>query len=297
VKRSCGFLALALYALGAGPAAAQSPPSPAAAQSPPSPAAPVPGASAADLQSPEQTDTRYSAYSLPRGVWGLDFGALGIGGGDAFAKLGVSYGFGAGIDAGLNLAHFGVGLLNVSAAWHFIDTRYFDLGFRAGIWYGHGEWFWTAQGVVESIVSKIDVLNVPMALTGSVPIMGWAQIDLGVQYTFSQLYGSGASTRQSSPFTDTELATRQFFFRPVARLFLSDSTALQLSAKLPVRSTLALENSSPELSFADTWSFEAGLRSRFASGFFGNLRLHYGYVSNVLYGARLYPSFELELRR
>jgi len=256
----------------------------------------VPAVAPADLQIPEQADTRYSAYTLPQGVWGFDVGALGIGGGDAFAKLGVSYGFGAGIEAGLNLAHIGVGLLNASGAWHFIDTRYFDLGFRAGVWYGRGEWFWTAQGLVERVVSKVDVLNVPLALTASVPITSWAQLDLGVQYTFSQLYGSGASTRENSPFTDAELATRQFFFRPVARVFLSDNTALQLAAKLPVHSVLALENSAPELSFSDTWSIEGGLRSRFASNFFGNIRLHYGQVSNALYGARLYPSFELELR-
>jgi hypothetical protein len=256
----------------------------------------VPAVAAPGLQSPEQADTRYSAYSLPHGVWGFDVGALGIGGGDAFAKLGVTYGFGAGIEAGVNLAHVGVGLLNVSGAWHFIDTRYFDLGFRTGVWYGRGQWFWTAQGLAEQVVSRIDVLNVPLALTASVSILGWAQLDLGVQYTFSQVYGSGASSRERSPFTDAEFATRQFFFRPVARVFISDNTALQLSAKLPVQSELALENSTPELSFSDTWSMEGGLRSRFAPDFFGNVRLHYGYVSRALYGARLYPSFELELR-
>lgn len=256
----------------------------------------VPAVAPPDLQSPEQADTRYSAYSLPRGVWSFDLGALGIGGGDAFAKLGVSHGFGAGIEAGVNLAHVGVGLLNVSGAWRFIDTRYFDLGFRTGIWYGRGQWFWTAQGLAERVVSRIDVLNVPLALTASVAILGWAQLDLGVQYTFSQLYGSGASSRESSPFTDAEFATRQFFFRPVVRVFVSDNTALQLSAKLPVHSELALKESSPELSFSDTWAFEGGLRSRFAPDFFGNLRLHYGYASRALYGARLYPSFEIELR-
>ena len=163
----------------------------------------------------------------------------------------------------------------MSGAWQFIDTRDFDLGLRTGIWYGRGEWFWTAQGLAERVVSRIDVLNVPVALTASVPITRWAQLDLGVQYTFSQVYGSGASTRERSPFSDAEFATRQFFFRPVARAFVSDNTALQLSAKLPVKSELAFENSTPELSFADTWSMEGGLRSRFAPDFFGNIRLYY----------------------
>ena len=59
---------------------------------------------------------------------------------------------------------------------------------------------------------------------------------------------------------------------------------------------LALEDAATELSFADTWSFEAGIRSRFAPGIFGALRLQYGQVSDVLYGASLFPSFEVEMR-
>ena len=278
----CGSLALALWALAARPAAAQSPePAP----------APV-----GDLQSPEQTDTRYSAYTLPSGGWGLDVGALGIGGGDAFAKLGLSRGFGYGLEASVNLAHVGVGLFNLSGGWQFVDTRYFDLGFRAGFWYGHGAWFWTAQGVRETIASKLDVVNVPLALTGSAPLTRWLQLDLGVQYTYALVLGSGASTRERSPFSDAEFDTREFFFRPVVRWFISDNTALGLSAKLPVSSKVALENRTLDLSFSDTWSFEAGLRSRFAPGFFGNLRLHYGEVVNVMYGAHVYPSFELDMR-
>ena len=281
-------LSLSLWSLYSSPAAAESASSALTTA--------VPAVAPADLQIPEQADTRYSAYTLPQGVWGFDVGALGIGGGDAFAKLGVSYGFGAGIEAGLNLAHIGVGLLNASGAWHFIDTRYFDLGFRAGVWYGRGEWFWTAQGLVERVVSKVDVLNVPLALTASVPITSWAQLDLGVQYTYAQLYGSGADSPDSSPFTDAELGQRQFFFRPVARWFASDNTALELSAKLPVNTVVALKSSSPEVPFSDTWAVEGGLRSRLVPDVFGSLRLHYGRVSSALYGAQLYPSFELEMR-
>jgi hypothetical protein len=248
------------------------------------------------LRDPEQADLRHSAYTLPPGMWGLSVSALGIGGGDAFAKLGVSRGFGSGIAVDLNLAHLGVGLLNLSAAWHFLDTRHVDLGLRAGIWYGHGDWFWTAEGLTKRLVANLDVLNIPVALTGSVPIGHWGQLDLSIQYTYAQLYGSSASADESSPYTDSELATRQFFFRPGARAFLSDDTALQVSLKLPVKSEIALEDAATELSFADVWSFEAGIRSRFAAGVFGALRLQYGQVSDVLYGASLFPSFEVEMR-
>lgn len=285
-----GCLVFALFGLGTAPAAAQLPSAELAS------APDVARSAPADLRDPAQADLRHSAYALPRGMWGLSISALGIGGGDAFAKLGVSRGFGAGFAADLNLAHLGVGLLNLSAAWHFLDTRHLDLGLRGGIWYGHGDWFWTAEGLTKRIVSDLDVLNVPLALTGSVPIGSFAQLDLTVQYTYALLYGASATSDERSPYTDSELATRQFFFRPGARVFVSDNTAVQLSVKLPVQSELALEDAATELSFADTWSFEAGIRSRFGPGIFGGLRLQYGEVSDVLYGAALFPSFEIEMR-
>ena len=49
---------------------------------------------AGDLQSPEQVSTRYSAYSLPARQWSVDAGALGVGDGDVFALLAVTYGLG-----------------------------------------------------------------------------------------------------------------------------------------------------------------------------------------------------------
>ncbi len=48
--------------------------------------------------------------------------------------------------------------------------------------------------------------------------------------------------------------------------------------------------------FKYTWGLEGGLRSRLARGLFGSVRLNYASVSSLLYGARLYPSFEVEIR-
>lgn len=254
------------------------------------PAAPPPG----DLQSPEQVSTRNSAYSLPRNTWAFNVGALGIGGGDAFATLGVGYGFGAGLQATINLAHASVGLMNLGVGWHFLDTRYFDLGARVGVWYGHGKWFWIARGVAKELVSKVDVIQVPLELTASAPLTRFLELDLGVQYAYASLFGSVGDGE--SIFADAQLAARQFFVQPGARVFLSDATALELAAKLPVFTTVPTERRDISVPFKSTWSMEGGFRSRFARGLFGTIRLHYGSVADVLYGSRLYPSFELEYR-
>jgi len=298
---------LALGACAAAAAAEPAPAAPAEAESAvagaplaaePAAVAAEPAAVAAaplgDLQSPEQRSTRYSAYTVPGGMWAFDIGAFGISGGDAFAKLGAAYGLGAGFEVEANLAHVGVGLLNLSAGWQFIDTRHFDLGIRAGFWYGHGEWLWIAQGAAKSIVSKLDVVSVPVALTASASLASWLQLDLGVQYTYGDIFGA-TSAGESSLFEDAQLGIRQLFFQPGARFFVSDNTAIELFAKLPVFSEVPTDRTETTLPFSATWAFEAGLRSRLAPGWFGNLRLHYGEVPEVVYGAHLYPSFDVEL--
>jgi hypothetical protein len=247
-----------------------------------------------DLQSPEQLNTRYSAYALPARQWMFKTGALGIGDGDVFAQLAVAYGLGRGVQLNANLMHIGVGLLNVSAGWHFIDTRYFDLGARIGVWYGHGKWFWIADGVSTEIVSKIDAIKIPLELTASSMPTRWLELDLGVQYTYATMFGTSSSQR--SVFADAELGTQQFFVRPGLRLFITDGTAFEFFAKLPLYSAVQSDGGSTKVPFDRVWGVEAGLRSRLARGFFGNIRLQYAAISDVLYGARLYPAFDLEIR-
>jgi hypothetical protein len=275
------------------PAPAPTPPAtpPATSAAPPAPAP----ASDGDLQSPEQVSTRYSAYSLPQGKFAFEGGALGIGSGDVFATLGAAYGIGAGLQVSMNIAHASVAMFNLKVNWHFIDTRYFDLGASVGAVYGHGDWFWIAQGVSKEVISKLDVINVPIGVTASSQLTRWLELDLGLQYTYANLYGS--TTNEDSPFSDAQLGLRQLVAQPGARLFVSDNTALEFFAKLPMYGALPRESGDDiKVPFSETWAFESGLRSRFARGLFGSVRLHYGAVVNALYGARLYPSFEVEFR-
>jgi hypothetical protein len=187
-----------------------------------------------------------------------------------------------------------VGLINIAANWHFIDTRYFDLGASVEFMYGHGKWFWIAQGVSKEIVSKIDMIHVPIELTASSQINRWVEVDLHMQYTYADLWGT--SETEGSDFTNSELGVRQFFVQPGVRLFVSDNTAFEYFVKLPAYSAIPREGDDIKLKFSDTWAMEWALRSRLARGLFWSMRLHYGSVVNLLYGAHLYPSFGLEFR-
>jgi hypothetical protein len=258
----------------------------------------------ASLQSPEQRDTRHSAYSLPKGMWGFDVGALGIGVGDAYAKLGAAYGVGAGIELDANLAHWSIGLLNVGGRFHFVDTKFFDLGALVGIWYGHGEWFWILTGPAKELVAKLDVIHVPVLVTASMPVLSWLQFDLETGYKHGEVFGSVSET--DSAYFDAEFGVRQVVVRPGVRLFLSDNTEFGLSSNLPPYSAIPVERDVVRtgerntnyrtVPFSEIWSLEAGFRSRFAPGLFGSLRLHYGEVARGLYGAVLNPSFNVEFR-
>lgn len=227
-------------------------------------------------------------------MWAFSVGGLGIGSGDAVATLGATYGIGAGLQAEVNVAHMSVGLFNVATAWHFVDTRYFDLGAHVGFWYGHGAWYWIAEEYTKDLISKIDVMSIPVELVASAPLTRWFQLDLGATYTYGEIFGSGD---HSNIFTDAQIGVRQFAVRPGARFFLTDRTAFEFSTKLPVSTVIPFDKvDDRKVLFKHAWSFEAGLRSRLAPGLFGTMRIHYGANVDAMYGARLYPAFEVEYR-
>ncbi len=266
-----------------------------ATQAPRAAAVPEPEGASGDLQSPEQVSTRHSAYTLPAKLWSFEVGALGVGSGDVVALMGLTYGLGDGFQVSANFAHFSVGLFNLDAGFHFIDTRYFDLGARLGAWYGHGAWYWIAEPVAKKLVSKLDVFSVPLELTASSMPARWLELDFGLAYSYATFFGSSPRT-ESTPYADSQIGLMQFFLRPGARVFVADHTAFELSTKLPLYSALPLDDGNRTVPFKRTWTLEGGLRSRLARGLFGSVRLHYGSISDVLYGARFYPSFEVEYR-
>jgi hypothetical protein len=229
-----------------------------------------------DLASPAQVSTRGSAYSLPARTWGFDVGALGISSGDAYARLGVAYGIGAGFQVDLNLLHWAVGLFNVNARWQFLDTRYVDMGAGVGFIYGHGDWFWIATA--ERLASAIDIMAIPFSLTTSVQPKRWLQLDLGLQYGHAEVWGSVGE--EDSLYADAELGVRQFMIRPGVRFYVSKATSVDFVATLPPYTAAPTEGS---------------VETQLPGVLFGGTRTA-GQIANRLYGAKIYPSFDVEWR-
>ena len=212
-----------------------------------------------------------------------------------YATLGAAYGLGAGFEIDANLAHSSVGLLNVTSRWHFLDTRYVDLGVSLGFVYGNGAWFWVGTDFTRALIADLDIISVPLAVTASFPVANWIAFDLHTQYTHAEIFGSVGGEGRVFYF-DSGFGVRQAFVRPGAHISISDSTEIEAFATLPFFSSIPLEDGSVSVPFSETWGTEAGLRSQFMKGVFGSVRLHYGALVDPLYGSPFYPSFDVEYR-
>jgi hypothetical protein len=286
----CLALVLALLSL-AGPAAAETPGSP------------------TGLRSPEQRSVRHSAYALPSGMWSFDVSALGVTGDELYGGLFIRRGFGAGFELELNLAHYAVGLFGIGAQWNFLETRYLALAANIGFTYGHGDWMWIAGPVAKDLLEDADLITVPVAITASSAVLSWLQLDLSLNLRYGTVWGTLGDG--DTLFANAEIGAHQVSFRPGARVFVSDATALELAFDVPVYTWVPWEgditaefarrgyeksgSGGAKLPTSQTWKLEGGVRSRLTPWLFCTLRLHYGRANRLLYSTTINPSLSLEL--
>jgi hypothetical protein len=274
------------------------------------PAAAQTTAAPTGLRSPEQRSVRYSAYGLPDGMWSFDASALGVTGDDLYGSLGVRRGFGAGFDLELNLAHYAVGLFGIGAHWSFLETKHIALAASLGFMYGHGAWMWIAGPVARDLLEDADLITVPAAITASSPVLGWLQLDLSVNLRYGTVWGTLADG--DTLYANAEIGAHQVSFRPGARVFVSDATALELAFDVPVYTWVPWEgditaefarrdyeksgSGGATVPTSQTWKLEGGVRSRLTPWLFCTLRLHYGRANRLLYSTTINPSLSLEFR-
>jgi hypothetical protein len=263
-----------------------------------------------DLQHPEHRSTRYSAYSLPAKRWSADVGVLGISGDDVYGRVGLAYGFKHGFQLDANIGHWVAGLFGVRAKWSFFERKHVALAVNTGLTYAHGAWLWMLDDFGQEVVDDADMIAIPVAIAMSVPCTRWLQFDLTAQYQYTQVFGS-IGTGGATFYADTQFGARQLLLLPTARLFLSASTAFEFLARLPVYNKVPYEadatlnvgqgygrskNGYASVDFSEGWTLEFGVRSRLRRWLFATTRLHVGQLSKNIYGALLYPSFNLEFR-
>lgn len=274
------------------------------------PAAAEPADGTSGLQSPEQRSLRHSAYALPKGMWAFDLSAFGVTGEDVYGSLGVTHGFGAGVQLELNAAHYAAGLFNIGARWSFLQTKHVTLAANAGFTYGHGAWIWPVNPVLRRVLQDTDLFTVPFDVTASAPVLKWLQFDLAVGARWATIFGTLRDGK--NVYADAELGANQVWIRPGARAFITDATEFEVAFDLPLYTRIPWEgdltaelrdkgytktgSGTVSVPLSDSWKFEAGVRSRITSWLFCTVRLHYGRTNRLLYLTTVNPSMSLEFR-
>ena len=263
-----------------------------------------------DLQSPALRSTQYSAYTLVPGTWSIEITALGSSANDLYGLLGVGYGFKHGFQLDVNLVHWIAAVFDVELKWNFLERRHFALGAGVGFLYAHGAWIWVLGDATRSLIADVDLFSLPLALTASAPINRWLQFDLTVAYRHTLVQGTLQAGR--SIYAESEIGARQLVVRPTGRLFVSDSTALEVSAKLPVFNRVPYEvdpnvtvrdksygkprNGYAQADFSESWNVEVGLRSSLRRWLFATVSLQFGQIPRNIYRTSVSPRFSMEFR-
>jgi hypothetical protein len=134
-----------------------------------------------NITDPRLRDTQLSAYSLQKGQVALNSTLLGASSNEFFVALGVTYGFGHGLQAGVNVAYLGAGLLNLAAKWTFLEKGPFAASIDVNPMFIHGDWMWMIG--FKELFAGIDMGLLPVQLSASYLPLPWLQFDFATRYT------------------------------------------------------------------------------------------------------------------
>lgn len=266
--------------------------------------------SARDFFAPEERTRVDTAYTLAPGQFALEVGVLGLGDDEVFSQIGLSYALPFNIEISANLAHAGVGIVNLQTKWNFIDTKHFALAARMGVVWVNGEWVWILPPVNRAAINEIDAVMLPVGVVASAPVTDWFQADLDVGYTHAEVFGEVDGNRI---YADLKLGARQFSLQPSIRFFFLEAAEFYMTAFIApytgvpgnaeTQVTLmpgvyagAQSGGFVTRPIEDTFRLKWGVRSAISKTFFVNFALQWAEAAQTLYGTRLSPAFDIEFR-
>lgn len=253
-------------------------------------------------------DTRLSAYALPGRTFSFGVKLLGTTTEEMFASLGFLYGLGKGVQVGANLAHMGVGLLNLSTKWTFLDKGPVAVAVGFDPIFVNGDWLWIVR--MKQLFAGIDTFLLPVQVSASVLTTPWLQFDLSARYMAGFITGNVATTNIG---LDADLTAHEFALFPAVRFHLLGRSTLMVAATLPLyRAAPATAEVEVELapgvvaggtldgtktkSLDQTYRIEVGIRSMVSRQVFLEFGLNFGPQIEFLYGSPVYPRLGMEVR-
>ena len=137
---------------------------------------------ARDFQAPEERPLQGTAYTPAAKQKTFTAGIFGTTYAEMVAAIGIAYAPTRFWDVGINLAHLGMGVLNVDTKLNLLDRKGFGLGYDVGFIYGHGDWIWALPALEKTLISGIDMFVIPLQLTFSADATKWLHFDLTAEY-------------------------------------------------------------------------------------------------------------------
>jgi hypothetical protein len=178
---------------------------------------------ARDFHSPEERPIDGTAFTPAEGQARLVVGLFGVSETDLLAAIGISYAPSRFFNIGANLAHMGVGILNVNSKFNIIDKGNFGLGAKLGFMYVNGGWVWVLPDRLKELLSGVNTFVIPVSVIMSVDITRCLHLDLGVGYIHTEVLGS---LDEGNLVYDGYLAARRISADASLRYYVSERVAL-----------------------------------------------------------------------
>ena len=265
---------------------------------------------ARDFHSPAERPVHGTAYTPAAKQKTFTAGVFGSSYSEMLAAIGIAYAPTRFWDFGINLAHLGMGVLNVNTKLNALDWKGFGIGLGVGFLWGHGNWIWALPPAEKALVRGIDMFVFPIQIIGSADATKWLHFDLVLEYNHVEVLGEMSGKHL---FYDGAIGSSQLIIRPIARFYLKDRVALLVDGKLPMWGRIREEVAS-EIRLTDgvkggvrsagyrtqkplsTWLVSAGIEMEVKTGLYVAMNLAVGPYSEIIFRRILHMGIRFEWR-
>jgi hypothetical protein len=265
---------------------------------------------ARDFQSKEERPVHDTAFTPAAGQWRLDAGLFGSQVSDVAAVFGFTYAPNKSVSISFNLAHFGVGLMNVSTKYNFVDRGNWGIGLGVDFMWLHGAWFWTVEPEAREALSGIEAFFFPVRLIGTFEPVDNFHLDFKIEYWHGEVIGD---LNAAEYFYDGYFGVRKIMISPMVRFFIADRLSLNFEFVLPLYGwTLHQLVAEVELdegvtggikssgyingSMLKTWTFLPGVEAEILQNMYLGITLSIGAFAEQVYGRKFNLSTSFEWR-
>ena len=182
-----------------------------------------------NFKDPKERLTTRTAYTLTAREVRADVELAGQDTHNLVANLGVTAGFGRHAEAGVNLAHGVMGVVNVHAKYNFIDMKKWALGVRVGFFWVYPPAIWALPDEFKNALGGVRIVSVPFDVIASFPLWEMAGLHLGLGYVHSDLFGE---IETDTDFLASDIGVRKLHIDPMLEVCFAERVTVFTGARI-----------------------------------------------------------------